>query len=167
MESLHGVLVRSPSPLDLSKLSDSEEETKIIHLKSDQCRSLLRRSLSIILLHSNFITATENSLSVLTDVLSMYLEQFAKRIRLAIDQELLKGTTGFPDVLEKAFAEMKTGTTILREHMNECLSKKVPEDTNMHNNDNTSPQNIFKTSDQNESDADGALDIVGFDTSMK
>ncbi|CAD5114674.1 DgyrCDS3720 [Dimorphilus gyrociliatus] len=168
MESLHGVLIRSPSPLDLSKLSDSEEDTKIIHLKSDQCRLLIRRSLSIILLHVNFMTATENSLSVLTDVLTMYLEQFAKRIRLAIDQELLKGTTGFPNVLEKAFAEMKTGATQLREHMNECLSKKLSsEDTNLTNTDGESPQYMFKTIDHSESDADGALDIVGLDSSMK
>ncbi|KAL4230803.1 histone H3 acetylation [Mactra antiquata] len=74
------------------------------------CRHLLRRSVSAILAHAGFDSCSESLLETLTDLCGEYFLQFTKHLRAAADNLALNESSGFPDIIEQVFQEMKIGS---------------------------------------------------------
>ncbi|XP_060603179.1 STAGA complex 65 subunit gamma-like isoform X2 [Ruditapes philippinarum] len=74
------------------------------------CRHLLRRSVAAILAHAGFDSCAESILETMTDFTGEYFTQFTRHLRAAADNLAGHESTGFPDIVEQVFQEMKVGS---------------------------------------------------------
>lgn len=74
------------------------------------CRRLVQRSVAAIFSHLGFDNCSESILDTLSDILHEFYLQFTTHLRSAVDNKLLHGHAGFPDVIEQVFHEMRLGS---------------------------------------------------------
>ncbi|XP_069129324.1 STAGA complex 65 subunit gamma-like [Argopecten irradians] len=74
------------------------------------CRKLLRRSVSAVCAHTGYDSTNESILETLTDITHEYFQQLTTHLRTAVDNRLLHGYNGFPDVVEEVFHQVGIGS---------------------------------------------------------
>lgn len=74
------------------------------------CRQLLKKSTAAILAHAGFDTCAESILETMTDITAEYFQQFTCHLRAAADNLAQHEPSGFPDIVEQVFQEMKVGS---------------------------------------------------------
>ncbi|KAG8226001.1 hypothetical protein J437_LFUL003060 [Ladona fulva] len=73
-------------------------------------RKVLRKVVATLLAHIGFETTTESVLEFLCDICHEYMQKMTRLMRIAADREVMTGSTGFPDIMERVFHEMGIGS---------------------------------------------------------
>ncbi|XP_063217271.1 STAGA complex 65 subunit gamma-like isoform X2 [Bacillus rossius redtenbacheri] len=79
-------------------------------LNAVNARHLLRKAVATIFAHVGYDTASQVLLDTVTDVAKQYILNFTRLMRIAHEHESLLGPSGFPDIMERVFHDMKIGS---------------------------------------------------------
>uniref|UniRef100_A0A1B6CZM6 Bromodomain associated domain-containing protein n=2 Tax=Clastoptera arizonana TaxID=38151 RepID=A0A1B6CZM6_9HEMI len=75
-------------------------------------KDILYKSVAALVAHAGFDSAMECTLQVLVDIVEDYIKRFTSFLRIAVDREEVNGNTGFPDVMERVFFDMRIGSVL-------------------------------------------------------
>ncbi|XP_033611268.1 STAGA complex 65 subunit gamma isoform X3 [Cryptotermes secundus] len=79
-------------------------------LSSNSAKKILRKSVATLFAHIGYDNASQCVLDTMTDVTEEYIQKFTHLLRVAVDQESVSGSAGFPDAMERVFYEMGVGS---------------------------------------------------------
>lgn len=79
-------------------------------LSANSAKKILQKSVATLFAHIGYDNTSQWVLDTMTDVTEEYVQKFTHLLRVAVDQESISGSTGFPDAVECVFYEMGVGS---------------------------------------------------------